>query len=88
MNRRELFLSTATGALAATLSGVSLPGEADAQTGPAAPAAPAAGSAPGHRPISNNIGAPDDAEPVAPNDTAQGRAQNRRIEITLAGPSN
>jgi chemotaxis protein MotB len=29
-----------------------------------------------------------DAEPVAPDDTAQGRAQNRRVEITLAGPGN
>jgi chemotaxis protein MotB len=27
-----------------------------------------------------------DTRPVAPNDTPQGRAQNRRIEITLQGP--
>jgi chemotaxis protein MotB len=27
-----------------------------------------------------------DACPVASNDTPQGRAQNRRIEVTLAGP--
>jgi chemotaxis protein MotB len=26
-----------------------------------------------------------DADPVAPNDTAKGRAQNRRVELTLAG---
>jgi outer membrane protein OmpA-like peptidoglycan-associated protein len=26
-----------------------------------------------------------DADPVAPNDTPQGRSQNRRVEITLAG---
>ncbi|HTR17126.1 MAG TPA: OmpA family protein [Acetobacteraceae bacterium] len=29
-----------------------------------------------------------DANPVAPNDTPQGRAQNRRVELTLAGPGN
>ena len=29
-----------------------------------------------------------DADPVAPNDTPQGRAQNRRVELTLAGPGN
>jgi chemotaxis protein MotB len=28
-----------------------------------------------------------DAQPVAPNTNAQGRAQNRRVEITLAGPA-
>ena len=27
-----------------------------------------------------------DADQVAPNDTPQGRAQNRRVELTLAGP--
>ena len=27
-----------------------------------------------------------DADAVAPNDTPQGRAQNRRVELTLAGP--
>jgi hypothetical protein len=26
-----------------------------------------------------------DADPVAPNDTPEGRAQNRRVELTLAG---
>jgi chemotaxis protein MotB len=26
-----------------------------------------------------------DADPVAPNDTAEGRAQNRRVEVTLGG---
>ena len=29
-----------------------------------------------------------DADPVASNDTPQGRAQNRRVELTLAGAGN
>jgi chemotaxis protein MotB len=29
-----------------------------------------------------------DASPVAPNDTAQGRAQNRRVELSLVGTSS
>jgi chemotaxis protein MotB len=29
-----------------------------------------------------------DASPVAPNDTAQGRAQNRRVELSLVGSSS
>jgi len=29
-----------------------------------------------------------DADPVASNDTAEGRAQNRRVELTLAGSGN
>ena len=28
------------------------------------------------------------AAPIAPNATAQGRAQNRRVEVTLAGPTS
>ena len=38
----------------------------------------------------NNISASGrgDANPVASNDTAAGRAQNRRIEVTLVGPGN
>jgi chemotaxis protein MotB len=29
-----------------------------------------------------------DADPVASNDTPEGRAQNRRVELTLAGSGN
>ncbi len=29
-----------------------------------------------------------DSNPIAPNDTPAGRAQNRRIEVTLVGPGN
>ena len=29
-----------------------------------------------------------DADPIASNDTAKGRAQNRRVELTLAGPAS
>ncbi|MDB5379990.1 MAG: hypothetical protein JWR00_4436 [Rubritepida sp.] len=29
-----------------------------------------------------------EANPIAPTDTPDGHAQNRRIEITLAGPGN
>ena len=29
-----------------------------------------------------------DADPVAPNNAAEGRAQNRRVELTLAGSGN
>jgi len=29
-----------------------------------------------------------DSDPVAPNDTPEGRAQNRRVELTLAGSGN
>ena len=29
-----------------------------------------------------------DASPIAPNDTAAGRAQNRRVELTLSAPSS
>ena len=39
--------------------------------------------------VSRNIISADgrgDANPVASNSTAEGRAQNRRIEVTLAGP--
>ena len=28
-----------------------------------------------------------ETDPVASNDTARGRAQNRRVELTLAGPT-
>lgn len=29
-----------------------------------------------------------EANPVSSNDTAEGRSQNRRIEVTLVGPGN
>jgi len=29
-----------------------------------------------------------DASPVAPNNTAEGRAQNRRVELTLSAPTS
>lgn len=42
----------------------------------------------GVKPEDNSAQGFGDAEPVVPNDTSQGRAQNRRVELSLGGPAS